>query len=161
MRRLATFAFLLLAMTGLASAADGWGRYVNPRYGYAIGVPPGFSPVREADNGDGGVSRSKQGGAVLMVWGASLLVQSFAADVDDRIESLSADGWDITYRSIKGKAASWSATRDERIIYARGQKGCEGEAAYFQVEYDAALKEDFDPVIKKLVKSFVPRQDCF
>jgi len=160
MRRLAILAFLLIALPGLASAVQGGGHYVNARYGYAIDVPPGFSPIREADNGDGGVSRSAQGNAVLMVWGASLLVQSFAADVGDRVESLSADGWEITYRSIKGKAASWSATRDDRIIYVRGQKGCEGEAVYFQIEYDAPLKEDFDPLIKKLVKSFVPRQDC-
>lgn len=153
-------AALLCLATLAAHAADGWSRYQNDRYGYSIELPPGFSPLREAGNRDGGTSRSVQGSANLAVWGTNLLVESFKSDVTGRIESATSEGWEISYRSVTAKKASWSGTRDDRILYAYGAPGCDGQAAFFQVEYDAAAKDDFDPIIRRMVKSFSARGEC-
>lgn len=158
-RRLVVAGLLCLAALA-AHAAGGWARYQNDRYGYSIELPPGFAALREADNRDGGTTRSVQGNAMLAVWGTNLLVESFRSDVGSRIESASSDGWEISYKSVKTKRASWSGTRDERIFYAHGAPGCDGQAAYFQIEYDAAAKDDFDAIVRRLVKSFSARGEC-
>lgn len=151
----------LLCLAALAAhAADGWSRYQNARYGYSVDLPPGFSTVREADNSDGGTARSAQGNATLAVWGTNLLVDSFKSDVNGRIESASSEGWEIGYKSVKTKGASWSGTKDERIFYAHGAPGCDGQAAYFQLEYDASAKDDFDAIIRRMVKSFSAKGEC-
>ena len=62
-----------VALVGAAFPAESWGRYINARYGYGVDIPAGFSPVHEADNGDGGVSRSADRQSQLSVWGANLL----------------------------------------------------------------------------------------
>ena len=75
-------------------------------------------------------------------------------------KALPSDGWEITYKSVKTKRASWSGTKDERIFYAHGAAGCDGQAAYFQFDYDASAKDDFDPIIKRMVKSFSAKGEC-
>ncbi len=151
----------LLCLAALAAhAARGWARYQNDRYGYSIELAPGFSPVREADNRDGGTSKSTQGNATLAVWGTNLLVDSFKSDVNSRIESASSDGWEISYKSVKTRRASWSGSRGDRIFYAHGAPGCDGQAAYFQIDYDASAKDDFDAIIRRMVKSFSAKAEC-
>ena len=151
----------LFSVCALAAiAADGWTRYQNDRYGYGLDIPPGFSAVREADNSDGGTSASKQGKAKLAVWGTNLLVQSFKSDVNDRIASASNEGWEITYQSVKAKSASWSGTKDQRVLYVHGAPGCDGQAAYFQLEYDASAKDDFDAIVNRMVKGFTAKGEC-
>jgi len=158
-RRLALALLLSLAAAG-AVAADGWSRYENPRYGYAVDIPPGFSRISEAENGDGGTSRAAGGRATLAVWGTGLLVDSFKGEAGGRVESAKLDGWEISLNKISSKSATWSGTREDRILYVHGRPGCEGEAAYFQLEYDADVKEAFDPLIARMAKSFQAKSDC-
>jgi hypothetical protein len=47
------FLFLLFFALPAAAFAQGWEPYVNARFGFAVDVPPGFTLVQEADNGDG------------------------------------------------------------------------------------------------------------
>ncbi len=89
MRRLGFIAVALLF--ALPALADGWGRYINPRYGYHLPLPPGFSAVLEAENSDGGTS--SDGKADLSVWGANLLDTPFADEIAERMASDEADGW--------------------------------------------------------------------
>ena len=65
MNRLIVVAGLLCLACFGASAGDAWTRYLNARYGYSVEVPPGFSPIAEAGNGDGGTARSPAGNATL------------------------------------------------------------------------------------------------
>lgn len=72
MNKLAILAFVSIAMvSGLANGAE-WGQYGNARFGYWIDIPPRFSAITEADNGDGGISQSSDGSAELRVWGRHL-----------------------------------------------------------------------------------------
>ena len=156
-------AFALLAFASLATAAwaaEGWSRYLNARYGYATDLPPGFSPVHEADNGDGGVSRSQDGQSELSVWGTNLLLGSISEDVRERIERAGEDGWQISYKKVGDHASSWSGEREGRIFYARAVLLChDDQAGYFQLEYPAAAREQFDGIVRRLVKNFKPT-DC-
>lgn len=158
-RRVALSILFAAACLGTALAAVGL-HYVNTRYGYAIDLPPGFSPVREADNSDGGTSRSGDGQSQLAVWGGNLLVESLSSDVQSRIAGAEQDGWEIGYRKVTGKWASWSGAKDGRIFYARAILLChDDEAGYFQLDYPEDAKDAFDPVVRQLLKDFRPT-DC-
>ncbi|MDB5554545.1 MAG: hypothetical protein JWL86_4529 [Rhizobium sp.] len=151
---------LLVAMIAAscisAVAAAHWTHYFNARFGYGIDIPPGFSEVQEADNSDGGVSRSAEGAAELKVWGAYLGDDDFATDVSQRVQSDTADGWMISYDRRTGENASWSGSKGAQILYMRAVKGCDGSAAYFQIVYDRSELKAYDTIVKRLVKTLRP-----
>lgn len=151
---------LLAFVASIAVAADGWSRYQNDRYGYGLDIPPGFTAIREADNGDGGTATSSEGNAALAVWGTNLLTESFKSDAGQRLEAATLDGWEISYKNIGAKAASFSGTKEDRILYVRGKPGCDGQAAYFQLEYDAAAKDALDLTVKRMAKGFSAKGEC-
>lgn len=151
------FPVLLVAIVGMAFvsvvSAAGWTHYFNARFGYGIDIPPGFSEVREADNSDGGVSRSADGAAELRVWGAYLVDGDFKSDVAERVRSDAGDGWTISYDRRTARNASWSGSKGPRILYMRAAKGCDDSAAYFQIIYDRSELKAYDKIVKRLVKS--------
>ena len=144
---------LLLVGAALATAADGWSRYRNARFGYAVDVPPGFSDVAEADNSDGGISRSADGDATLSIWGAYLVDRDFPSDIAGRVGSDKDDGWSISYGRSRADSASWSGSKGSRIAYTRAVKGCDDSTAFFRLEYDRSNRKAYDPVVSRLVKS--------
>ena len=150
MRRLGFIAVALLL--ALPALADGWGRYINPRYGYHLPLPPGFSAVLEAENSDGGTS--SDGKADLSVWGANLLDTPFADEIAERMASDEADGWALSYRAEKPAGASWSGTRDGRVLYMRAVPLCTGQAAFFRLEYPAGEVAAYDAVVRRMVEGF-------
>jgi hypothetical protein len=159
MRRIVLATLAMIALVGAAFPAESWGRYINARYGYGVDIPAGFSPVHEADNGDGGVSRSADGQSQLSVWGANLLLDPLSTDVKSRIESAAGEGWKVSYKKVTDRWASWSGERDGRIFYARAIILChDDQAGFFQLEYPAELREDFDAIVKRLVKGFKPTE---
>ena len=147
-------AITLQLAVSLSAAAAGWAHYHNDRFGYAIDIPPGFSPIAEADNGDGGVSTSPDGEDELRVWGGYVLEGDFASEIASRIDSDRSDGWDLTYVSRHSTTASWSGTRNERIVYVRALAGCDGAADYFRLEYARRDLKSYGPVVDRLVRSF-------
>lgn len=154
MRRIVALIVLVLA-AGAAVAAEGWGRYVNPRYGYGLDIPPGFSAIRQADNGDGGSSLSADRKAQLLVWGGNLLLDTLRDDVTDRIRQETDAGWKIGYNRITRAGASWSGEKGDRIFYARAVILChDDQAGYFRLEYPADQREAFDSIVTKMVKGF-------
>ena len=160
MRRLILSALALILFAGAGFSAETWNRYLNPRYGYGVDIPSGFSAMREADNGDGGTSRSADGQATLAVWGANLLLDTLPSDVQSRIRSAAEEGWQVSYEKITGRWASWSGEREERIFYAHAILLChDDQAGYFQLEYPAERREEFNAVVERLVKGFT-RTDC-
>lgn len=142
-----------LAVATAQASADDWRRYDNPRFAYAIDIPPGFSDVVEAQNGDGGVSTSADGRAELGVWGSYLVDRSFKSDVEDRVQADSSDGWDISYDRRTSRTASWSGSKNDRVFYARAMTGCDDAAIYFRLEYEQAQLKVYDAIVSRLVKS--------
>jgi hypothetical protein len=130
------------------------------RYGYAVDIPAGFGAVREADNSDGGVSTSTDKQSQLAVWGANLLLDPLSADVKGRIESATQEGWEVSYRKVTDRWASWSGERNDRIFYARAIILChDDQAGFFQLEYPSEKRDEFDGIVKGLVRSFA-MTDC-
>ncbi len=143
-----------VALAGTTLAEEAWGRYVNEWYGYASDIPPGFSAVAEADNGDGGFSNSADGKSRLAVWG-STLIEAFSADAASRLQSDIDEGWQVSYQRIGSKAASWSGERAGRIFYARAVVLCDVErTGHFRLEYPSEARDAFDAIVKRLVKNF-------
>lgn len=156
------YALLLIASLCAACpafAADGWSGYANPRFGYSAEVPPGFTLPRESDNGDGAVFESKDG-ARLLIFGAFVEDGAFAADTRQRIAWTKQQGWEITYEKVTPGWASYSGSRTGDILYARGVTLCEGNAAYFQLEYPRAALKVYDSVINRMIKSLRPAEGC-
>lgn len=154
MKTITIIVFFFILLRGSAQATD-LSTYGNARFGYRIDTPPGFSAVAEAANGDGGISRSHDGNAELRVWGGYLTKGDFQKEVRSRIDQDVADGWKVTYRKQHPAWASWSGTKGGRIFYARAIPACDGAAAYFRIEYDTSQKKAFDPIVSRLVKSFL------
>ena len=152
MKRAAILPLLLTLAIG-AAQADDWSIYHNARFGYQIDIPPSFSGVAEAENGDGGISSSADSPAELRVWGGYLTEGNFDDEVQWRIDQDITDRWIITYQKWKEFWASWSGVKGDRVIYQRAIEVCDGAAAYFRLEYDKSQVKAFDKVIARLVKS--------
>lgn len=144
----------LLTAIVLPAAASDWQRYGNARFQYWIDIPPGFSKIEEADNGDGGVSASPDGTAELRLWGSYPTASSLAAEAKQRQAFDERDGWAISYQTQNKSGAAWSGAKENRILYARAIPACDRAVAYFRIEYDRERQKAFDPVISRLVKSF-------
>ena len=142
----------LFALTAPAIASD-WKPYGNARFQYWIDIPPDFTGVKESENGDGGISLSADGRAELSVWAGYLAGDSFAAEVNWRIDQDRSNGWIIAYRKQQTNWAVWSGTKGDRIFYERAIPVCGDATAYFRLEYDKERKKTFDPIISRLVKS--------
>jgi len=153
MRFLVFLVAIIGVVLGSAASAAGWTHYFNARFGYGIDIPPGFSEVQEADNSDGGVSRSADGAAELKVWGAYLSDGDFKSDVAERVRSDAGDGWTISYDRRMAGNASWSGSKGSQILYMRALKGCDESAAYFQLIYARSGIKAYDKIVKRLVKS--------
>ncbi|BCH22730.1 hypothetical protein [Mesorhizobium sp. L-8-3] len=156
---IALFVLTVAASTGLGRTAE-WDRYKNGRYAYSIDMPPGFSEIVEADNGDGGKAHSAKGDAELVVWGTILTDLTLREDVTQRILSDEEEGWKLAYSGGNDAGWNWSATREGRILYARAVPLCADEAAYFRLEYPAADRKAFDAVVERLVRSFGSFEGC-
>lgn len=158
--KLAAAAVLLAAVASPSAAAESGRRYLNPRFDYAITIPPSFGPVREADSGDGGVAQSPLGHAELAAWGSNLSEGGFLDEAAFRRADDRNEGWRITYIRTTPAFAVLSGTRGGRIAYQRGIPGCKGQAVFFRLEYDAEAKERFDPIIAGLTRSFERTEGC-
>ena len=152
MKTVTITALVFALVAAIAQAAD-WSTYGNARFGYRIDIPPGFSSVSEAANGDGGVSRSDSGRAELRVWGGYPTQGDFQEEVRWRIDQDVADGSKVTYRKQHPAWASWSGSKGNRIFYERAIPACDGAVAYFRIEYDKSQLKAFGPVVSKLVRS--------
>jgi hypothetical protein len=150
----------LLAWTGPSGAAEPWSFYANPRFCYAVDIPPGFAVATEADNGDGATLADAASGARLAVWGANLVEGDFRSDAAGRADSYAQDGWQLSLRRIADARASLSGSRKDRVLYVRGIDLGDGQTAYFELDYPRAGLKAFDPVVERLVRSLAKAKGC-
>lgn len=151
------FAALLLATPALA---EDWQNYVNSRFGFGVDLPPGYVVINSAENGDGMRLASPDGKTQLSVFGTNLLDNGLEEEVRQRIDMEEKNGWQISYKKISPGSASFSGSRDGRIVYVRAVALCDGAAGFAWLEYDKAALKRHDPLVKQLVRSLHPAEGC-
>jgi hypothetical protein len=161
---------LALAIAGAsvtsAMAQDfDWRVYVNPRFGYAVDLPLGFLQPRPApENGDGLTFVSRDGGALVAVWGGNnalgwTLDQYFQSalarpDIGKVTYQRKAGDWYVLsgYRTAPGGEGTYEA-----IFYERVEMAVDGGAISGVLVLNApSLKEMMSPVIDRISKSLTP-----
>lgn len=153
MRKIAIFLFVLLAGPALAA---GWGRYENARFGYEVGVPPGFDWGEEADNGDGIVFTKSDGTQVMRAYGGNVMEPDFELAAGQSADFFDDQGWNITYQRTTPSWASFSGTKGGKVLYVRMISLCDGDQyATFELEYPKRDLSKMDSVVGRLVGSLV------
>jgi hypothetical protein len=145
---------VLAALLVAPSVAADWGHYVNPRFGYAIDVPPGLVGQGESDNGDGQVFKTPT--ATLTVFGGYILDGSFEDQVKTARGYAEQAGWQITYAVSTPNGASFSGVKSGRVSYSRLVPLCGPAFAEFDLEYSRSDLQKLKPVIDRLVASLKP-----
>ena len=138
-----------------AAAAD-WTTYVNDRFGATADIPASYKAGEPPVNDDGLSFTSPEGDATIAVWGALATVteESFA-DYAKRLVSYDEnDGWKVSYTARKEDWFAFSGSKADRIFYEKIIKACNGDIAnHVRLEYPAARKSEFDPIVAHVVKS--------
>ncbi|NDD29818.1 MAG: hypothetical protein EB084_16300 [Proteobacteria bacterium] len=145
-------AALVISVTTAATAQQGWSRYSNPRFGYAIDVPAGFSKDRAPANSDG-LKFLDTHGATLRAWGSNNV--EHLDPTSGLKQVLDAKGAAVTYKA-KGKnwfVVSW---RDKgKIHYEKDFLG-EGAVNAFRFTYPATGGRPYTSMVTRLEQSFKP-----
>ena len=143
---------LMMAVPAFAAAAD-WDHYENVRFGYGVDVPAGFIGRGEADNGDGQIFAGP-GGDLMRVYGGNNIGASFEDSVSTAMGYAEDAGWSLSYQRVTPTWASYSGTRNGRILYARAIALCGGQQfASFELEYPQRELEPMNSVVEHLVRS--------
>lgn len=161
MARLTSILLLIIVPLQPLTAAE-WSRYVNPRFGAAVDIPPGFHADGNASEGEGRRFRAENGRATISLWGAPSAASGFSQAVRERIAADEAEGWSITYRSETPDWAAWGGTRAGHVFYAKTIATCEGrQMAAVRLQYPAADIPNFDPIASRLGQTLGQDGGCF
>lgn len=151
---------ILLAGPALAQQ---WDRYVNPRFGTVMQIPPGYKVEMESDDADGRLYVSPDKAESLLVWGENIIDKTLQQHFESLIEDDESVGWNITYKARGDGWRVYSGNKRDRIVYTKVLAACNGrQAQHFKFEYAAAKREKLDPLVKKLFTSLKSRKgvDC-
>ncbi|CAN5514210.1 hypothetical protein BH10ACI2_BH10ACI2_15610 [soil metagenome] len=160
MRSLSVFIAVLLvaAFTQIAGAQTKYDIYSNARFNYEIEYPVGvLTPQEEAPNGDGRIFISKDKTAEMRVWGQynalfDTIKKAYLSDLKERPTG-------VSYKALLKGSYVISGSRDGKIFYQKtmlhGKDGDSGAVfCTFTIEYKTADKAKFDPIVKRISRSF-------
>ena len=150
----------VLASSDLAQAAD-WVSFHNDRYGISVEIPVSFTPAPPPENGDGRTFTSRQ--SAITVYGHLFVdVGGLADDERDQERMSASEGLKITYRQVSGLATTFSGLKGDIIVYQRAVGTCKGTAAaVIHIEYPAAEKIKFDPVVAHIGRTLQGSNRCW
>ncbi|HEV7700629.1 MAG TPA: hypothetical protein VGO43_10415 [Pyrinomonadaceae bacterium] len=146
----------IVAITQAAAAQKKFETYVNDRFKYTIDYPSDLlTPQDLADNGDGRIFSAPRKAAELYVWG-----QYNALGRTLKYEYLKDQkGRTVTYKVIFADSYVIARLEKGTIYYQKtmliGKDGAEDATfATFVIKYPAKQKAKFDPIVRRLVRSF-------
>jgi hypothetical protein len=154
---LSLFIFALGTPGAAAQGRMAYDTYSNARFKYSIAYPSGvLYPQGEADNGDGQKFLSKDGRAVMLVYGGHQLDAVRLSDMyEETLKQKSLDGAsrDVTMKLLKKDWFVVSGYAGEKVFYQKTMlKG--GVFKTFIIEYDRAQKSFYDPITSRIARSF-------
>jgi len=134
-----------------ALKADGYATYVNGRYGYEIAYPRDiFTPQGESDAGDGQRFLGADGATLTVYGGYNALNTPLAEEYAEAQKSM------VGGASYKVMNKTWfvvSGLEGADIRYRKTMDA--GDRRFtFELVYPAAEKEQYDPIIPRILKSF-------
>lgn len=147
---------LLLALINPA-LAQYWQSYANAAYGYAIDIPPGYEHFADSADGNGAIFMLDGRFQELTVWGARLGAspEAFGTAVTARQGEDEAAGWNVSYQALTPDWATWSARRDDFVLYQRMILLCDRQSyAAVRSVYPMQDLYDMHGVIEGIVRSF-------
>ena len=156
MLRRSSFACLLAAAMTTAAVASAWKTYANDRFGATAEVPANYTAGEPPVNDDGLRFTSPEGDATIAIWGALATVQEESfADYALRLASyVKDDGWTVTYSAGEADWFAFSGSKADRIFYEKIIQACNGQIAnHVRLDYPAARKGEFDPIVAHVAKS--------
>jgi hypothetical protein len=149
--------FTLALWTQLLFAADVYDTYHNDRFDYSIEYPKDvLFPQGESDNGDGQKFLSKDADASLIVYGSNNALKQSLEEVyreESRGGTTENPKKVVTYKLLEDNWFVVSGYNSGRVFY---QKTIfhDDVLKTFVLEYDESQKELYDPIAKRLEKSF-------
>lgn len=134
-------------------------KYVNGRFGYEISYPETILlPQGESDNGDGQLFMTKEGDAGMTVYGRnSALNETLESNFQMEIKEKTKESPDkrVTYKRLKGNSYVVSGYYEEKIFYQKTMYIRDVDTFLsFYIEYPKTKKNNYDPVVSKISKSF-------
>jgi len=153
--------FIFACLLTSSAFAQGWDSYANARFGATASVPPGFLAMGpEANNSDGMIFRSRQGGALLTIYGADVPGRNFEAYVENQIaHEQSYSGWKIINRTITPDWASYTGSIGSRFLSVRTISSCNGrQAVSTKMEYNGNMGSTVSKVERSLAAG--PAKSC-
>jgi hypothetical protein len=158
MRNLMIIFVVLLTSPALA---QGWDTYTNARYGATADVPPGFAQMGpEAANSDGVIFRSRQGGALLTIYGDDVPGSDFETFIAGEIaHEKSYNGWNITGQTVTPDWAEYTGSVGSRFLKVRTIASCGGrQAVSIKFEYNGNM----GPTLSRIERSLKagPARSC-
>jgi hypothetical protein len=148
------FAPTIVAAVSFSASAQGWTTYHNARFGVTADVPASWKSDPPPENGDGLIFNSPDGAAHLTVSGS--LNSDPVAEAMAFYEESGKDRT-VTYKHRESRAITLSGTKGDMIFYERHILSC-GDQIWNSVylEYPAASKKDFDPLVTHISHSLRP-----
>lgn len=146
---------LLLASASAQGPPHHYETYFNHRFEYSITYPSDLLyPQGEAANGDGQKLLSKDGRAVMLVYGQeNIRDQTLAQFYREESRSKARANRVVTYKVLRGGWFVFSGSESNRIFYQKTLLR-NGEFLTFSIEYDASQKSIYDPITATIAKSF-------
>jgi hypothetical protein len=135
---------------------DGWMIYENPRFGFALPVPPGMKTLRPPENGDGQAFASLDNRVKLSGWG-SFNVENLG-DVEARWkDALAEPNRTITYQR---KTESWfvvSGVTKAGMGFYEKYTANKNYGAGWTMTYPQADEKKYAPWIERIASGYQPR----
>jgi len=142
-------ALVLLVSTVTHAQAPTYQTYTNARFAYSISYPSNLVPQGESTNGDGQKFRSSDGRAELIVYGSNNALDQTLKGMYDETRG----SGEVTYEVLKPGWFVVSGVNNGKVFY---QKTILRQNVFktFRLEYDESVKEQWDPITAKVVRSF-------
>lgn len=144
--------FALLLSLAAGAAESGFKDYTNGRFGFKISYPATLIASADPTNGGGREFHSKDKEFSLATFAHFLNGATLDSMWNDELKEL---GSTVTY---KKKGENWfviSGVKDGTEFYHKTYVQ-EGNFASFHITYPHAKAKQYDPVVEKIAKTFVP-----
>ena len=150
-------AFCFYRPAGAMDHENNYQTYSNARFAYSISYPSNLLiPQGESDNGDGQKFQSKDGHAIMLVYGSNnVLGQTIKQLYAEASRGGASDHpkRSITYKILKGDWYVISGNENGRVFYQKTMLRRDAIKT-FSIEYGEAQKGIFNPVTTKIAMSF-------